>query len=207
MPEPTDNVSTSNQNSFRSPLLMNSDDSALVVIDVQEKLLPLISNREQISWNISRLLAGAETLGVAVCGTEQYPKGLGSTVEPIAGRLRSLSQHGVPEKTMFSCRECGSVFSALSSSGIHNLLLCGIETHVCVAQSALDLLSQGFNVFVCIDAIGARSHVDHRVAIRRMESCGVTLTTTEAVLFEWCERAGSEKFKAISKLVQQTGPE
>ena len=191
---------------FRSPLLMNGDDSALVVIDLQEKLVPHISNHEQIVWNISRLIEGAAVLGVAICGTEQYPKGLGSTVEPIASLLQSKSQQSVPEKTSFSCRECGSLIEWLSDSGCCNLLLCGIETHVCVAQSALDLLAQGFNIFVCVDAIGARSMMDHQVALRRLESSGVMLTTTEAALFEWCERAGSENFKKISQLVQQAGP-
>ena len=191
---------------FRSPLLMNCDDSALVIIDVQEKLVPHISNHAQITWNISRLLEGAGILGVAVCGTEQYPKGLGGTVEEIARPLKTLANQDVAEKTMFSCRECSSMFDELSEAGIHNLLLCGIESHVCVAQSALDLLAQGFNVFVCVDAIGARSAVDHRIAIRRMENSGVTLTTTEAALFEWCEKAGNENFKKISKLVQEARP-
>lgn len=191
---------------FRSPLLMNAGDSAVVVIDVQEKLLSHISDDQRIEWNILRLLEGAGTLGVAVCGTEQYPQGLGSTVESIAGPLKSLSKHPVPAKTMFSCRECIGMFSAISDSGVHNLLLCGIETHVCVAQSALDLMSLGFNIFVCIDAIGSRSVQDHQIGIRRMENCGATLTTTEAVLFEWCETSGSQQFKTISKLVQQTGP-
>ena len=196
----------SNDATFRSPLLMNGDDSALVVIDLQEKLVPHVSNHEQIVWNISRLIEGAAILGVDICGTEQYPQGLGSTVEPIASLLRSQSQQSVAEKTLFSCRECGSLIEWLAESGCRNLLLCGIETHVCVTQSALDLLSQGFNIFVCVDAISARSTIDNQVALRRMESCGVMLTTTEAALFEWCERAGSENFKKISKLVQQTGP-
>ena len=192
---------------FRSPLLMNASDSAVVVIDVQEKLLPHIGNHQRIQWNLLRLLEGAGTLGVAVCGTEQYPKGLGSTVQSIAGPLKSLSQHQIPEKTMFSCRECVEMFNALSNSGVHNLLLCGIETHVCVAQSALDLMAQGFNVFVCVDAVGSRSLEDHQIGIRRMENCGANLTTTEAVLFEWCENSRAEHFKAISKLVQNKGPE
>jgi nicotinamidase-related amidase len=192
---------------FRSPLLMNASDSAVVVIDVQVKLLPHIANHQRLEWNVLRLLEGAGTLGVAVCGTEQYPQGLGSTVASIAGPLTSLSQHEIPDKTMFSCRECIGLFNALSNSGVHNLLLCGIETHVCVAQSALDLLAQGFNVFVCVDAVGSRSPEDHQIGIRRMENCGATLTTTEAALFEWCENSSREQFKAISKLVQQSEPE
>lgn len=185
---------------------MNTSDSAIVIIDVQEKLLPLVANCQRVEWNILRLLKGAETLGVAVCGTEQYPRGLGSTVESIADYLKSISKHEIPAKTMFSCRECSGMFDALSNSGVHNLLLCGIESHVCVAQSALDLMSQGFNVFVCVDAISSRSSKDHRIAIRRMENSGVTITTTEAALFEWCEKAGHDQFKTISRLVQQTGP-
>ena len=185
---------------------MNASDSAVVVIDVQEKLFPHISDHQRIEWNILRLLEGAGTLGVAVCGTEQYPQGLGGTVEAIAGPLKSLSRHEIPEKTMFSCRECIGLFTALSDSGVCNLLLCGMETHVCVAQSALDLMAQGFNVFVCVDAIGSRTSEDHRIGIRRMENSGATLTTTEAALFEWCEKSGGERFKTISKLVRQTGP-
>jgi len=107
---------------------------------------------------------------------------------------------------MFSCRECDSTFKELSSQGVHNLLICGIESHICVAQSSLDLLSQGFNVFVCVDAVGARHAIDHETALRRLENSGVVLTTTEAVLFEWCEKSGSDQFKQISKIVQQQPP-
>ena len=197
-----DSQAKSVERPFRSPLLMNRDDSALVVIDVQEKLLPVIANHAELSWNIVRLLEGAGILGVSVCGTEQYPKGLGKTVGTIAGPMKSVSDQPVAEKTMFSCRECDSLFTHLAANGIHNLLLCGIETHVCVAQTAFDLMAQGFNVLVCVDAVGSRHSVDHETALRRMENCGVTPTTTEAALFEWCEQAGSSEFKKISKLVQ-----
>lgn len=192
---------------FRSPLLMNSDDSAVVVIDVQQKLLPLVPGHQRIQWNIERLIEGARILGVAACGTEQYPKGLGPTVTAIADPLASIAMEPIASKTMFSCRQCSELFTKLSNSGVHNLLLCGIETHVCVAQTAFDLMAQGFNIFLCVDSVGSRSPEDHDVAVRRMENCGVTITTTEAALFEWCEQAGSERFKSISKLVQQAGPE
>ena len=192
--------------SFRSPLLMNRNDTALIVIDVQEKLLPLVRDHQRIVWNISRLLSGAGTLGVQVIGTEQYPQGLGNTIESIAGPLRSLSRQSVAEKTMFSCRECASIFSTFSEHGVCNILLCGIETHVCVAQTALDLVATGFNVFVCVDAVGTRNELDHSTALRRLENCGVTPTTTEAALFEWCEDSKNDEFKAISKLVRETEP-
>lgn len=186
----------------RSPLLMNRENSAVVVIDVQEKLLPHIAGNERMLWNIGRLLDGARTLDVAVVATEQYPRGLGQTVAQLAQRIEAA----IPDKTMFSCRECTDLVAQLNSANIYHLVLVGIETHVCVAQSALDLMAAGFSVYVCVDAVGSRFDIDRETALRRLEYSGVTPTTTEAVLFEWCETAGTAEFKAISKLVQQSGP-
>ena len=196
-PLPSDSAET-----FRSPLLMNAQDSALVVIDVQEKLIPHIRNHEELTWNIGRLITGAELLGLRIVATEQYPRGLGATIEAIRQPLRT-AKSPIPEKTMFSCRECADEFSNLYQQGIHKLLVTGIETHVCVAQSALDLIAAGFSVYVCVDAVGSRHRVDHETALRRLENSGAVLTTTEAALFEWCERASREEFKAISKLIQE----
>ena len=195
------------ENKFqRSPQLINSDDTALVVVDVQEKLLPAIKQNEQILENIERLLATAEILGVAVVAAEQYPKGLGPTVaslvKPIARCSAKWLPEGLPAKTMFSCRECESIFKNLKASGIQNLLLSGIETHVCVAQTALDMIAAGFNVQLCVDATGSRFALDHEVAVRRLEAEGCTITTTEAAMFELCERAGNDSFKAIAKLLR-----
>ncbi len=187
---------------IRSPLMMNRDDSALIVIDVQAKLLPHIPNARHLVWNIRRLLDGAQTLGVFHGATEQYPRGLGET-DPM---LRGLVGDSILEKTMFSCRECVGLVARLQASSITKVLLVGIETHVCVAQTALDFLAAGFDVLVAVDAIGSRFDLDREVALRRMETSGVVLTTTEAALFEWCERAGTPEFKAISRLVQEPGP-
>ena len=196
---------TSGPHQPRSPLMMNSFDTALIVIDMQEKLLPHISEAKIVTWNIGRLLAGADALGVKVGGTEQYPRGLGETVTEISQPLHRLAgDHRVDEKIMFSCRQCKTLFDGLAADGIRKLLLCGIETHVCVAQTALDMLAAGFDVFLCVDAVGTRHPIDHEIALRRLESSGCTLTTTEAALFEWCETAGAEGFKRISKLVQET---
>ena len=191
---------------FRSPLLMNANDTAIVVVDVQEKLIGSIDGHEKVEWNIKRLLAAALALNVTACGSEQYPQGLGATIEPIATSLKSQSPFPIAEKTMFSCRECSALTDSLYDAGVHNLLLCGIETHVCVAQSALDFLAMGFNVFACVDAMGSRSVSDHRIGIRRMENNGVTVTTTESALFEWCETSKHPEFKSISKLVQESAP-
>ncbi len=186
----------------RSPELMNRDDTALVVVDVQEKLIPLVAGHERIAWNIRRLLDGAKILGVAAEATEQYPKGLGPTVAELAERI----DRPIPEKLHFSCAACDELFSGLTQQGIHRALLCGIEAHVCVQQTALDLMAAGFRVYLAVDAIGSRHAQDQEIALRRMESSGATLTTTEAALFEWCEDSGTPEFKQISQLVREEGP-
>jgi nicotinamidase-related amidase len=189
---------------FRSPHLMNPRDSALLIIDFQEKLVPKIINYLTIQWNLKRLIAGANILGVRTVATEQYPHGLGPTAIPIRAALDAVGVGPLPSKTMFSCRECVSALSSLKQQGIEKILLAGIETHVCVAQTGLDLMADGFSVYLALDAVGSRNQLDHETAIRRLENSGAIPTTTEAVLFEWCERAGSESFKQISQLVRQT---
>jgi len=186
----------------RSPELMNRDDTALVVVDVQEKLLPLIADHRRMVWNIRRLLDGAKILDVNVVATEQYPQGLGPTAPELAERI----ERDIPDKLHFSCGACGELFTALAEQDIHKLLLCGIEAHVCVQQSALDLLAAGFRVYLAVDAVGSRFDSDKEIALRRMESAGATLTTTEAALFEWCEKSGTPEFKEISRLVREEVP-
>lgn len=187
----------------RSPLLMSRGDTALVVIDVQDKLVSLIEGQRRMIWNIRRLLDGAKILGVPVAATEQYPQGLGPTTRELAERIPTA----IPAKTVFSCRECHAAFTELAERGVNKLLLAGIETHVCVQQTALDLLGEGFSIYLAVDAVGSRGRLDHETALRRMETSGVTLTTTETSLFEWCERAGTPEFKQISQLVREQPPE
>ena len=181
---------------------MNHDDTALVVIDMQEKLVPLIENHEGITWNTRRLIDGAQLLSVPVIASEQYPKGLGATLPELKQRIPG----DIPEKLCFSCGELGDLFTQLSSQGISKLLVCGIETHVCVQQTVLDIMAAGFFAYVATDAVGSRFPLDKEVALRRMECSGATLTTTEAALFEWCEKAGTPEFKAISTLVREAAP-
>lgn len=183
----------------RSPELMSAGDTALLVVDVQEKLIPAIANHERIVWNIGRLIDGAKVLGVPVAATEQYPKGLGPTVPELAQRLGE-----VPSKLTFSCGGCPDVFRQLEERGIHKLLVAGIECHVCVQQTVLDLLAAAWRIYIPVDAVGSRNELDYHTALRRMESSGATLTTTEAALFEWCDAAGTPEFKQISQLVRQS---
>lgn len=186
---------------LRSPELMNRDDAALLVVDVQAKLLPLIPGNARLIWNIRRLIDGAKILSVPTAATEQYPQGLGPTTPELAPLLGTI-----PAKTAFSCAECAEIFTTWRDRGIWKILVCGIETHVCVGQTVHDLLGEGFRVYVAADAVAARGQLDHDIALRRMDSSGATLTTTEAALFEWCARAGSPEFKQISQLVRELGP-
>ena len=185
----------------RSPELMSRHDTALLVVDVQDKLLPLIQHRARLLWNVRRLIDGARVLGVAVAATEQYPQGLGRTDPVLAERLDEI-----PSKLTFSCRECGGIFRGFAERGRHKVLVVGIEAHICVQQTVIDLRGDGFRVYVAVDAVSARREIDYRTALARMDSAGATLTTTEAALFEWCEVAGSPEFKQISRLVREVPP-
>jgi len=186
----------------RSPELMSAADSGMLVVDVQQKLVGLIPGQRRIVWNIRRLLDAAKLLGVPAAATEQYPQGLGGTVPALAERLAEI-----PAKTAFSCGERGDVMARLQEGGRDKLLVVGIESHVCVQQTVLDLLAAGRRVYLAVDAVGARHAIDHEVALRRMDSAGATLTTTEAALFEWCQRSDRPEFKEISRLVRETPPE
>ncbi len=180
---------------------MNRDDTALLVVDMQARLLPLIGGHGRLVWNVRRLIDGAKILGLSVAATEQYPQGLGPTEPQLAEKLGAI-----PAKLAFSCGQCGEIFASWRDKGIWKILVCGIETHVCVGQTVLDLVGEGFRVYVAADAVGARGQVDHEIALRRMDSACATLTTAEAALFEWCGRAGSPEFKEISRLVRESPP-
>ncbi len=181
----------------RSPLLLDRRLSRLLVIDVQKKLVDVIPVAKQLVMNCVRLVQAAGLCNVPVFATEQYPKGLGPTVKPLAQLLPER-----PEKLRFSCVECLG-WRPAGESECRDVVLAGIETHVCVLQTALDLLSLGYNVFVPADAVASRHKLDWEWALRRLETNGVTVTTTEAVLFEWCETAAFERFKELSLLVKE----
>jgi nicotinamidase-related amidase len=192
----------SDNNTEHSGELIHRDTSALIVIDVQEKLIEKISNSDRMVWNITRLARGAAEFDVPVFATEQYPSGLGSTVES----LQSYFPEPV-EKTRFSCAQCTGIVQTLRDAGRFQVVLAGIESHVCVVQSALELMGLGFRVFVVEDAVSGRFPDSHRLAMLRLSASGATLLPTESALFEWCEDASDPQFKAISGLVREDPPE
>ena len=176
---------------------MSALDTGLLVIDVQEKLLPFIPDAKALVGNIAFLIEAARLLDMTVQATEQYPRGLGPTVPELAAKLPTRS-----DKTSFSGCGVASVVETFHREARPKVVLCGIETHVCVLNTALDLLALDFRVYVAVDAVSARYRVDHEVALRRLERLGVTLTTSEGCVFEWIAGAGHPRFKEISRLVQ-----
>jgi nicotinamidase-related amidase len=180
------------------PTRMSPADTALLVIDVQEKLVPKIVGADAVVRNIAFLIDGAKLLDLPVTATEQYPKGLGATVPELAKRVPER-----PDKVAFSCCAIPSVVDGLHRGARPKVVLAGIETHVCVLQSALDLLAGGFRVYVAADAVGSRYPIDHDLGLRRMEQAGAILTTSEACVFEWAGGADHPQFKKVSALVQE----
>jgi nicotinamidase-related amidase len=185
----------------RSPELMSASDTGLLVVDVQQKLIGLIDGHARIVWNIRRLIDGAKLFNLPTLATEQYPQGLGPTTPELLPLVKRVF-----EKTVFSCGGSAAFCQELESLGPRKWLLCGIETHVCVQQTVLDLLAEGFNIYVAADAVGSRYSIDYEIALRRMESSGATLTTVEAALFEWCQDSKSAQFKQVSQLVREAPP-
>jgi nicotinamidase-related amidase len=183
---------------FRSPELLSRGDSRLLIVDMQEKLLPFIPDAEKVTRNCRRLIEGANALGVPVFATEQYPKGLGATTPELANFFESI-----PEKQRFSAAQVLNWGIAGSQPDDRfKIVVSGIEAHVCVLQTALDLIAQGFRVFIPADAVASRGKLDWRFALDRLSASGATVTTTESVLFEWCETSAATEFKQISKLIK-----
>jgi nicotinamidase-related amidase len=177
---------------------MSAADTGLLCIDVQEKLLPFIPDAAALVRNIGFLIDAARLLEMTVQATEQYPRGLGPTVAELARRLPSR-----PDKTAFSCCAIPEVVKNFHLAARPKVVLAGIETHVCVLHTALDLLALDFRVYVATDAVSARYRLDHEVALRRLEQAGVILTTTEGCLFVGVGGAGHPRFKEVSRLVQE----
>jgi nicotinamidase-related amidase len=176
------------------PELLDRNRSVLVLIDVQGRLFPHVCQYRQMLARIELLLKAASLMQVPLLLTEQYPKGLGKTIE----QIRKVVPEAAPlEKMDFSCVPAPGFREALSSFRRDQILLAGIETHVCVAQTALELASEGESVFVVADATASRRQLDAQIALQRLNRSGLTIVTAEAVVFEWLRRAGTEEFRAI----------
>lgn len=175
------------------------EDAILVLVDFQERLMPAMKDFQALETSVIKLVQGIETLGVPVLVTQQYTKGLGPTIPSIA---QALGEFSPIEKTDFSAAGEMNFLEALNASGKTTVILCGIEAHVCVAQTALALLELGYDVFLAEDAVSSRNKTDKKVGVKRMIDAGARPVTVEAVLFELLGTAKAAEFKEISRIVK-----
>ena len=180
---------------------LEDEHTAVLIVDMQERLLPVIAEQEQLTRQAGKLLDGAHALELPVLATEQYPKGLGATLPALAERMGRVRCK--PEKVKFSsCIE--PVREELARLGARAVVVAGIEAHVCVLQTCLDLLEAGYAAAVAVDAVGSRQAVDRDAAIQRMVQAGVVPTTVESFLLEVVREAGGARFKAVLPLMKES---
>ncbi len=188
-----------NSTSIRHPTILKKEETALLIIDIQEKIFRVMLNPETVIQNTLKLIEGFSILGAPIFVTEQYPKGLGETESRIKEALHGI----VPiQKMSFSVHGAGNLFEILNYKKIKQVAIAGIESHVCVQQTSLDLIANGFQVSLAADACSSRREIDYNTALSRMRHAGVIVTTTEAILFELLNISGTDEFKQISKIIK-----
>lgn len=180
-------------------MLLSSERSVLIVVDVQQRLMPAVHGHERLIHNVGVLLQAAGHLGVPAMASEQYSKGLGRTVDPVRDRL---SPDSIIEKIHFSAACEPAFMERLNGYGRDQMVVCGSEAHVCVLQTVLGLRALGHAVHLVADATSSRDPANAEAAIARMRGNGVEIVTTEMVVFEWLHRADIPAFKAVSALIK-----
>lgn len=180
-------------------MLTAANNCCLIVVDIQERLLPAISAPNRVVANSRILVAAAKALGVPVVASEQHPRGLGPTVPAVA---EALPTDAVMEKIHFSCLRDEAMRRRIAGLNRRQAVVVGIEAHVCVLQTVDDLLGAGYEVFVVADATASRTELSHATAMARLAQTGASVVTTEMVVFEWLERAGTPVFKALTALIK-----
>ena len=184
---------------LRHPVLLDRDRTGLLVVDIQEKILAVTSRSKQVVENAVKLIKGFKILERPIFITEQYPEGLGNTVDPVKKVLEEAEIH---QKLTFSCCGIEGLTRQIRTQKIDQLVLCGIESHVCVLQTAIDLKEAGYTPVVVMDCISSRKLDNVDLAAERFRHEGIMMTSYESILFELTRSAGAPEFKAISKLVK-----
>ncbi len=185
----------------RHPHLLRRTDAVLAVVDMQETFLQVIHDRERLSANVMLLIEAANILGVPILTSVQYARRLG----PLAGDIAAALPTGGPlpvDKLSFSCAGSSEFMGLLRGTGRSQVVLCGLETHICVAQTALDLAMQGFQVHVAADAVSARSLEKHKLGMERIRDSAVLPCAAEGAVYELLGAAGTPEFKAVLSLVR-----
>lgn len=180
-------------------MLINAENSCLLVIDIQAKLNPVMFEAERAPAGAAKLMLGADILGVPTVVTEQYPQGVGHTVDD----LQDFMPEGSPmEKDTFSCMADDAFVGRFKEMGKTQAVVAGIEAHICVLQTCLQLLDEGVEVFVVEDATASRTPENHRAGLERIRHAGGTVVSVEMVLFEWLKRSNRDEFKQISQMIK-----
>jgi len=176
---------------------LSSKVNALIIIDIQEKIIRPIFNKDSIIKNIKKLINAYQILEENIFISEQNPLKLGVTIPEL------LPKNGFTkfEKMEFSLANIQDFLKELKNKKITNLIVCGIETHICIQQTVLDFLQKGFKVIIISDAMSSRNRGDHDIALQRMLHRGATLTTTESIIFELCKTADRKEFKEIRNII------
>ena len=178
---------------------IDKESSALVIVDIQERLAAVMKERQKVVDNVLHLIEISRLQNIPIILNEQYPKGIGHTVSEIKDALKPYEPF---EKLTFSCCGQPDFLKKLSAAGKKKIILCGMETHVCVLQTCIGLLKEGYDVHVASDAICSRTEDNFRMGIEFMRDAGAVITSTETVLFQLLEKAGTEEFKAIVKRIK-----
>lgn len=186
-------------NNLKYNMRIHKENTVALIVDIQEKLFPFIDENEKLANNVLKLLKGLKILEIPLIVSEQYKKGLGETI-PILKEV--LSNSPFFEKITFSCCDNSDIFNNILTANRKNILVCGIESHICVLQTVEDLLEKKYTPIVIADCVSSRNPYDKEIALKRMEKSGAIITTLESILFELTRVAGSEQFKSISKLVK-----
>lgn len=175
------------------------EDTMALVVDYQERLMPVMDEREALEKRSVILLEGLKALGVPMLMSQQYTKGIGMTIEPITEAVGSEAYF---DKLSFSCYEDEAIRQAIEETGKRVVLVCGIEAHICVLQTCIDLKEAGYTPVLVTDCISSRKRSDVEIALERAKEEGILLTTSESILFELTRKAGTPVFKIISKLIK-----
>ena len=183
--------------------VVNREDAVLVVVDVQERLVPAIDRElyERSIRNFKIVIEAAGTLGIPIVLTEQYPKGLGRTVPDVVQALEGKAFERI-EKVSFSCGRDEGFLAAIAKTARRQVVIVGMETHVCVYQTSLDLINAGYEVFVLDDAVSSRFLHNYQSGIAALRDAGVVVVSTETAVFQWMKVAGTPEFKKISSLLR-----
>ena len=176
-----------------------AEDTMAMVVDFQEKLMPVMACAEDLETRTNILIKGLKVLDIPVFMTQQYTKGIGMTIPSIR---QSMETEEYFDKTAFSCFDDEAIRSRIESTGRKNVIICGIEAHICVLQTCMDLKAAGYVPVLVTDCISSRKLSDKEIALLRAQSEGIILTTSEAVLFELTRKAGTPVFKEISRLIK-----